>query len=311
MPEITRREFLRTSSLTILAAAVAACSKEGTPGPGPGGGTLDDIIAGRGQTLTYISVGTELLSSVDERLAFGIVDPAQGLVRDATGRIWFAPQRDQEALGPFEVSFHGEGLPDNRGFYATQVEFPSDGQWLVLAEIDRGNGVEIAAGNVQVGRRNGMPIPGEASPTVQTPTLKDARGVDPICTRIDDAGKASPCGMHTHSLADVLDRGEKAIVMIATPAYCESALCGPEVDILDELRADATDIRFIHIELLKNDDPDTVRLTNPLSPAALAFGTTEEPAFYAIGTDGVITERLLGPGDVATFRDAIGRLQNT
>jgi hypothetical protein len=117
--------------------------------------------------------------------------------------------------------------------------------------------------------------------------------------------------MHARSLKDVLDAGDKAIVMIATPAYCTSRLCGPEVEILDQLRSDASGdgIAFIHIELLANDEPDTVKLTSPLSPAAIAFETTEEPAFYAIGSDGVITERILGPGDVATFRDALVRLQ--
>ena len=313
MSNLSRREFIRTSSLTILAASIAACAKKGEPGPPTGSGTptgaagsLDEVIGGRTQTLTYISVGTELLSGTSERLAFGIVDSAaQELVRDATGRVWFAATREAEAEGPFEITFHGEGLPQDRGFFAADVTFPADGQFLVLAEIDRGNGLEIAAGNVQVGRRNGMPIAGEDAPTTPTPTKDDARGVDPICTA------EPPCGMHARSLKDVLDAGDKAIVMIATPAYCTSRLCGPEVEILDQLRSDASGdgIAFIHIELLANDEPDTVKLTSPLSPAAIAFETTEEPAFYAIGSDGVITERILGPGDVATFRDALVRLQ--
>ena len=312
MSNLSRREFIRTSSLTVLAASLAACSKDPSPSASPtatngDGGTLDDVIAGRAQTLTYISVGTELLSGASERLAFGIVDSAaQQLVREATGRVWFAATREETAEGPFEIAFFGEGLPEDRGFFAADVTFPADGQFLVLAEIDRGQGLEIAAGNVQVGRRNGMPIAGEAAPKAQTPTTDAARGVDPICTA------QPPCGMHARSLKDVLAAGDKAIVMIATPAYCTSRLCGPEIEILDQLRTDEVGegIEFVHIELLANDEPDTIKLTSPLSPAAIAFGTSEEPAFYAIGTDGVIIERILGPGDVATFRDALERLQD-
>lgn len=311
MPDLSRRDFLRASSLTVLGASLAACTKQAAPpGPSPtasgAAGSLDAVIAGRGQTLTYIAVGTELLSGVEERLAFGIVDEsASGLVRDATGRVWFAQTREAEAEGPFEIAFHGEGLPQDRGFYAAQVEFPNEGQWLVIAEVDRGNGLEIAAGQVQVGRRSGMPIAGERAPRVQTPTLRNARGVDPVCT-------ATPaCGMHERSLADILDAGDKAVVMIATPAYCTSRLCGPEVEILEQLMPTAANIPFVHIELLANDEPDTVRLTSPLSPAAIAFKTSEEPAYYAIDANGVILERILGPGDVATFRDALDRLRQT
>lgn len=314
MPDLSRRQFLRASSLTVLGAALAACSNEASPGPSPSAPgdspeSLDAVIAGRSQSLTYISVGTELLSKTPERLAFGILDEsAGGLVPDATGRIWFAEAREDTPKGPFEIRFHGDGLPENRGFYDAEVEFPADGQWLVVAEVDRGNGLEIAAGNVQVGRRGTMPIAGDRAPRIETPTRANRRGVDPICTRIID-GDREPCGMHDRSLADVLAAGDKAFVIIATPAYCTSALCGPEVDIIEDLRRDAKGIAFVHIELLANDDPDTVQRTSPLAPAAIAFNTSEEPAVYSIDRKGRIIERILGPGDVDTFRSAIRRLQ--
>lgn len=308
MSTLSRRTFLHAGSLTLLGTALAACSKDPAPGPTPTGSgagtTIDDVIAGRTQSLQSISVGTELLSGRPERLAFGIVDPeAQALVRDATGRIWFAMDRAEPAVGPIEMRFHGDGLPQDRGFYAAEVEFPADGQWLVLAEIERNGTTEIAAHTVQVGRRNGMPIPGERAPRVHTPTPDSARGVDPICTMVPE-----PCGMHRRSLRDLIDAKQKTVVIIATPAYCTSKLCGPEVEILDSLRADAKGISFVHIELLANDDPDTVQRTSPLSPAAIAFATSEEPAVYSILPDGRILDRVLGPGDEATFRDVIARL---
>lgn len=294
---LTRRQFLRTSGLIVLGAGLAACGDD-DGSVAPTEGTIDEIIGGRSQSLQYIPVGTELLSGRDERLALGLLREGT-LLTGATGSLWVAKDRTSPAEGPFSIEFHGDGLPEDRGFYESSVVFPSDGQWLVLVEAETGGEALLAAGTVQVGARNAMPKTGDDAISTPTPTTKDARGVDPICTAVP------PCGMHGRSLDEALEAGEKVMMIIATPAYCTSRLCGPEVELLDDMQQEG--ITFIHVEVLANDDPQTVRTFNPLAPAAAAWKLEEEPALYSIA-DGVITERILGPADKETFAAAISRL---
>ncbi|MFP5224107.1 MAG: twin-arginine translocation signal domain-containing protein [Actinomycetota bacterium] len=287
---LSRRDFLKTSGVVALGAAATACSSGGSNGEPSGSKTFDEIIAGRTQTLQYIGVGTELLSRQPERLTFGIAQ-STGLVVGAEGELWIAADRNAAAQGPFPIVERGDGLPPDRSFYAAEVTFPTDGTFQVLVDVKVDGEERFAAGMVQIGRTMQMPMPGDQAIVTPTPTPEATMGVDPICTR------RPPCGMHEVSLDDALERGDKVFLSIATPAFCTSKLCGPEIDMIEETRKGFEDLTFIHIEVLANDDTETVQRFGPLSPAALAWKLEQEPAIYAIGSDGKIDERWLGPVD--------------
>lgn len=301
MTTFSRRRFL---ALTALAAAGVACAKKGATN---GARTLRDIVAGRSQQLEFIQVGTELLPGREERVAFGIVDPKTQLLIDGTGDLWAAPDGDTKAtaIGPFAIVHHGDGLPVDRGFFETNVTFPTEGNWQLIVEARPGGaGSAKIAGPaiIQVKRTNEMPKIGDRAISVATPTTTNARGVDPICTR------KPPCSMHAISLDEALASSKPIVVIFGTPAFCTSRLCGPEVDLLQDVaRANVGTAHFIHVELYRDDSDDTVR-AQIRAPGPLAWKVVEEPATYFIGTDGVITERLLGPADRANLRDATARL---
>lgn len=296
---LSRREFLRTSSIVALGATAIACSSDAKTSSGPK--TFDDLIAGRTQSMQYIGVGTELLSGQPERLAFGLAQ-SEGLVVGGTGELWFATDRNAEAMGPYPITERGAGLPPDRSFYVAEVTFPADGTYQVLVDAKVAGEDRIAAGLVQVGRTMQMPKVGDAAISTKTPTVAEPGLVDPICTR------KPPCGMHEVSLDEAMARGDKIFFTIATPAFCTSKLCGPEVDMIEETRPNIEGVTFIHLEVLANDDADTVQRFGPLSPGALAWKLEQEPAIYAIGSNGVILERWLGPVDRDEISGIAGRL---
>lgn len=300
---LSRREFILASSVVAIGATATACAT-GPKSPDsktPKESTFDSIIGRRTQTLQYIAVGTELLSSVTERLTFGLATP-DGLAVGATGDLWIATSRTAPALGPFAIEEHGDGLSEDRSFYSAQVEFPADGSFQVLVDARVDGKEQIAAGSANVGRVMQMPRAGDKAISTPTPTTDAPKGVNPICTR------RPACGMHEVSLDDAMKGSAKIIVAIGTPAYCSSKLCGPEIDMIEEIRGEYASLTFIHIEVLANDDPDTVQRFSPLSPASLAWKLEQEPVLYAIGSDGIITERWLGPVDRAEIRGIADRL---
>lgn len=294
---VSRRDFLLAGGTTALAAIAVACGKSGSVGEG----TLDAIARGVTQDVTILSAGTELLSSVSERVAYGVLSKQNELIAGLSGQCWVAKSRTDKALGPFEVTYHGDGL-GARGVYEARITFPSDGQWLLFTKLTGPTGAHAGQVALQVGKQTAMPAPGDRAVVVPTPTVTDHRGVDPICTR------KPACSMHAISLDDALANRKPTIVILATPAFCQSQLCGPEVDIVQSmLPSFGAKANFIHIEVYRDDKAATIQ-QQILSPAARSWRLDQEPAIYYIDARGTVAERALGPVDRADVRDALARL---
>ena len=306
MRPLSRREFLRASSASALGLIAVACGGNGSKGSGSK--TLNDVIGGRPQSVQVISAGFETFSGTLQRVVFGLIDPSTGQpMNGGAGRAWTSLERDTEALGPFDLTFRGEGL-GARGVFVAQMTFPTDGTYLIVIEATPQGGGDALLGATQlvVGPATNMPKPGDEAILVATPTFDDPRGVDPICTL------EPPCSMHAQSLDAVLGKDTPTVVIIATPRFCTSALCGPEVEIVDEVsKAFSERVNFVHIELLKDDSNETAEqwAQNPtpalFSPGASEWRVEQEPVIYFIDGSGTITDRVIGPFDRAEAREKV------
>ena len=93
--------------------------------------------------------------------------------------------------------------------------------------------------------------------------------------------------MHEVDFADVV--GKKPVVItFATPAFCESRVCGPTVEVIDGVRTDYDDVTFIHCEIF-SDAGQTVG--DPVT----AWELPTEPWMFVIDADGTIVRRADGP----------------
>jgi hypothetical protein len=299
MRPLSRREFFRASAFLALGAVAAACAKK-VGGGGTGSQTLSKIINGRKQTLNLITSGNEIISKKPDRLVFLMVDPSNGSsIVATTATVWIATDQITTAMGPFTATFHDDGLGP-KGVYETPITIPSDGTWFALAEVMRpgGSAREIGVAQFQVGRQTAMPNTDDHAVIVPTPTYADRRGVNPICT-------AKPvCSMHAISLDVALKNGKPTILIIATPQFCQSALCGPEVSVVQAVSKEfAGRANFVHVEVYRDSKPETIQ-QQILSPAARQWRLEQEPAIYYIGTDGIIKARTVGPADKTDVRTA-------
>lgn len=207
-------------------------------------------------------------------------------------------------MGPFDLTFHDEGLREaeewTQGIYSARVSIPRDGLWLALVEAtpEGASGTLVGGAQFAAGRRYQQPVPGEDAVSVATPTEEDHRGVEPYCTR------KPPCAMHGVSLDRALGSGKPTVVIIATPAFCQTRFCGPEVDVVQSVAAELREVDFIHIEVYENDEEAPSRGANGLAPAAAAWKLEEEPVTYFIGSTGKIAGRFLGPAAADEVRAA-------
>ncbi len=205
---------------------------------------------------------------------------------------------DQPAAGPLparietlatEPEFAGRTTTEDAGapgvVYATQIDFPSDGKWLIAALVKEGDELGGAVlGAVEVGAFKSIPRAGERPPLIHTPTAADVDGdLSKLSTRVP------PERQNKVDYADALGR-EPIVLLFATPRFCQSRVCGPVVDVTEQARQEYGDkAAFIHMEIFNNNDPgDDVR------PQVRAFRLPSEPWLFTIDRRGVISDAVEG-----------------
>jgi hypothetical protein len=136
--------------------------------------------------------------------------------------------------------------------------------------------------------------------SVDTPTVADHRGVDPICTRQPQA-----CSLHDTNLADALKANQPTAFLVSTPEFCQIGVCGPVLELLLEEHAKRANFSMVHAEVYKKVDPAKGISSAELAPAVEAYNLTYEPALFVAKADGTIVERLDNVFDRAEIASAL------
>src|SRR5262249_31321989 len=86
--------------------------------------------------------------------------------------------------------------------------------------------------------------------------------------------------------------GKRPIVLLfATPALCQSRVCGPVVDIEEQVKhtRPKSDTAYIHMEVYNNN-----KLQDGYRPQLLAYHLPAEPWLFAINRKGKVVSELEG-----------------
>ena len=318
---MTRREMLRlgligAGGLTVaggLSGLLAACG--GSHPDVATGASLNGLLkarkdAGVGTQLVVPSLaGEDYVAGIDNYLAFYLAKPNGDRVFGADTRVWLTHSSDPDAkatpTGPRPAPWLGYANPEpgptvTKGLNGLQVNFDQAGVWTLVVETTSAPR-QIATTLVQVRDRTkaATKLPGDKAIPSDTPTVDNARGVSPICTR------KPACDMHQVTLRQAVASGKPTAFVIATPAYCQSRNCGPSVDELltveTELRGKAN---FVHSEVFLNDQAQTLEHQVP-TPTFAEWGVQTEPWLFIIDRNGVIASRFEGGFTAGQIRAAL------
>lgn len=290
-PEISRRSFLIGSAGL---AALAACGGEDKPDVSVDRPTT--TAKGSGGPLSVL-VGTfGAVAGVEERIAFAVLEgtPPKPLAdTDAEITVSFA-KVDGQAGPPEKATPHHEGI-EERPYWSVRRTFAEPGNYVLEVNYEgrKGQaGLKLLAADAAT-----SPAPGKVFPAIVSPTVSDPKGVNPVCTR------KPPCPLHGKSIDAALREKKPAIVLFSTPALCQSAICGPVLDILLDAEPQWKDkANAIHVEVFTD-------LTGQKATEAFsALKSTVEPLIYFVKADGTIADRFDGPVDKVEMREAIARL---
>lgn len=180
--------------------------------------------------------------------------------------------------------------------YTTDLDFPSDGEWRVAALIKQGDEtVATLLPSASVGEFKGVPRVGEKAPMIHTPTPADVGGdLSRITTRIP------PDTQNRVDYAEALGK-EPILLLFATPQFCQSRVCGPVVDVAEQVKEQFGDeAAFIHMEIYNDNDP-----SKGVRPQVRAFHLPSEPWLFAIDRQGVIRAVVEGAFGVERMTKAV------
>jgi len=312
---------LRALTVGLIVVFVAGCgssSSDTTNSPKPANASQFPKPAGRtiAQLAKTAPAGPVLVPSVSNafkgknRLGFGLFTRAQKQINGAQVVVYTADKQGQQVKGPYPARFESLAVkpqfqskttasdPDAaKGVYVAEVPFASNGPATILGMARVGGKLQSAGRlSVDVGANtNGPPQAGDKAILVHTPTLASVGGdASKIDTRVPPAKSLSRI-----DFADVL--GKKPVVLLfATPALCQSRVCGPVEDVAAQVAAQYGDkVAFIHQEIYNGNQVD-----KGFRPQVGKWRLPSEPWAFAIDRKGVVVERLEGAFSAAELQRA-------
>jgi hypothetical protein len=304
--------------------------------PSPEGKSLREILNSDANGPSELVVSPAALAFYKgvNRYPFGVFERDRSQVADAEVALYFAktpkPKAgkgvtgdkggtaaaeeqalDAPAIGPFPASIETLATaprfrakttvqdPDAASVvYATNVDFPSDGEWRVAAVIKRdGKTTGALLPSAVVGEFSKIPRPGQKAPKIHTPTAAEANGdLAKITTRIP------PDSQNQVDYADALGK-EPIVLLFATPQFCQSRVCGPVVDVAEQLKhEDGDKAAFIHMEIYNDNDPN-----KGVRPQVSAFNLPSEPWLFAINRHGVVSSVIDGAFGLEALKAAVDK----
>ena len=227
---------------------------------------------------------------------FGFVMTSQkGFVTEPTAKLAtrFVPSEGEEseivqrAKAVFQPWPYG-----NRGMYAAKLEFDRPGTWKVEIAIDNPDGFPQSAELVfQVQETPSAPRVGDPAIPSVTRTLADVESLAELST-----GSLQDEDLYRTTLAQAVDSGTPTVVVFASPAFCTNAVCGPQVEVLQQLKdLHGGRANFVHVDFYDNPheiqgDLDRARI----SPAVIEWSLPSIEWTFVIDGDGIITARFEG-----------------
>lgn len=259
-----------------------------------------------------IAPATQTFDVGENRYAFGVFTRGQEQIDDADVALYFAKDGKAPVTGPLPAQVTsletkpayratGAGGPTEATtvYVVPKVDFDRKGPWMVVAMLKGENGLEVSrVPSPVVGEFPRVPEDGEKAPVIHTPTAAEVGGdLAKIDTRVP------PDQMHEVDFADVV--GKKPVVLVfATPALCQTRVCGPVVDVAQQV-ADSYKGKadFIHMEIWNDND-----IGKGPRPQVEAFNLESEPWAFLIDRNGIVRDRIEGAFGVSELEEAMRKI---
>jgi len=233
----------------------------------------------------------------ENRVVFGLTDATGQKPVGAPDRTLTIGYRgpNGETIPPAPQTFIW-AIEGTVGVYVGHATFPSAGTWTADFTTEApGSPKETMTFSFDVKEKTQVLRPGDAAPSVATPTLADARG---DVARISSDPKPVKAFYET-SEAAALAAHKPFVLVFATPKFCTSAQCGPTLDRIKPFVERYPTVTFINVEPyeLKRENGQLEAVLDQagnLVPTAVTreWGLLSEPWVFVVDRQGIVRSSL-------------------
>ncbi|MDA1256707.1 MAG: hypothetical protein O3C10_02520 [Chloroflexi bacterium] len=307
-------------SLTAVACGSSGGDATAQPSPTaitPGGpaderptlvGTEDFTQRNEENGLTTILATTDLGVGTD-RFAFVLTQPT-GLVKFpvVSASTYFYPSGyagDRE--GPIEeqLTVFREFPFGTRGVYSADYTFDRPGEWGIEVSLPSPDGSFLTTEHrFDVKDATTAPNVGDRPPDSANRTLADVEAINELTT-----GSTRDPDLYDLSIPDALASNRAFAIVFASPAFCTTPVCGPQVDVLSELDDAYGDrMDFIHVDLFIN--PHEIQGDLDLAvhtPLLAEWGLFTDEWTFVVDASGTVAGRFEGFSPYSELEETIIR----
>ena len=280
--------------MCLLTVIFAGCSN-GTPGEIQNGNIKRDLHSPEESTdqvnqfqivmaVTDIAIG-------ENRLAFAIIGKTGPLIVEEV-YINLSPLRNTTDGYNFESKALFQAWPHgNAGVYIGNVNFGVSGEWIIQVEDIYPKPEFLGTAKFFVNKVSSAPAVGTKPKPLDNLTIADVDNIKQITSAL----KPDP-DLYKISVSEAMNSGMPTIITFASPSFCRTAICGPQIEIISLINQQFGDtLNVIHIEVYERseaDDDGNYELK--VSSLLEAWGLNSEPFTFVLDKTGTVVAKFEG-----------------
>jgi hypothetical protein len=297
--------LLALGCLLLGACGSGSGSGKSTSSAAPPAGSLEALWRS-GTTQAGIVPGSTDYQPGVNRFSFLVVDKQGKVVTTPTAEVLVSTGLDASPFTRAVARSEPIGVPGGASagigsIYVAHVRLPKPGRYWLLVQPGAGAEGATALGNLVVPAKPDAPAVGAHAIASDTPTLASTHGNLAPLTTAAHPDRA----LYRISVAQALARRIPFVLTFATPKFCQSRTCGPVVDVVSAVakKFAGTPIRFIHVEIYKQNDP--AKGFNRWVTGPGSWNLPNEPFTFVVDRRGVIRAKLSGAFSVGELERTI------
>ena len=242
----------------------------------------------------------------EHRVGF-VLQSQQSLVRAPAATVvsrFFAEGDSQGQVRETALAVFRPWPYGTRGIYTTQLTFDAPGRWRMdISTLDPDGSRRSAQLSFDVAETTEGPDVGSPAILSANKTVGDVEKLSQLTT-----GSLQDSDLYQLTIADAVKTGLPTVVVMASPAFCTNAVCGPQVEVLQELKDKYKgQANFIHVDFYDNPDEIQGDLDRArLSPTVLEWRLPSTEWSFIIDRNRNIAARF---ESFATFEELEQALQ--
>ena len=146
---------------------------------------------------------------------------------------------------------------------------------------------------------------GSAGIRSHSKTIDDVESLTQLTT-----GSLHDADLYQTTVAEAIDSGLPTLVVMASPAFCTNAVCGPQVEVLQALRTSTREGPTSSTST-STDNPEEIQgdlNLARLSPTVIEWGLPSNEWSFVLDREGVISARFEAFATLDELKQAIERV---